>query len=526
MSWSQASTTTGFYSGMNYTVSDLGGFTGSLAMGHMAYLANKKNTQIATDASLKEMGHDTDSEGNPLGKDPLSKVENFLVGMYESICGSFSRLKEGVGGLFESVKNWSDDKGFMTDAEVTTKLDELKLRKAELETKTQLANLNNAGDKNVMSDGSPEVSAELAAMKAADDLNSVEKEIAKLESSDKGILSKIGSAIVNFPESIKNKFLCGVYGLNGEADVLDAKLEKVRNQAREMTSERAKGNIYYEALKNDKIFSVRLYEAITSGTTLEGEANMILNAVLKCAPELVKDMQDMNAEHGRVGQGCSPIQRGDYESESKYKEAQKQFVKDILKDYTKAYLKEHKDAALSWLKRDAALNGMSDSTAIFGGVTGLAIIALVGKFSVDTESVKVLAEYDKEEKTGKAEVRITRDNFEFEFNAEKSKYDEIKGKGENKKEVEHVKKEIGGKLLLNSNDRLKVGGGANFIDIDGEGYSKKIFLEFFKKIDSTEITIRPVVNYDKDLGWKKFKESQKSLEFILNQKIHFGGNDK
>ena len=33
------------------------------------------------------MGHDTDADGNPLSKDPLGKVENFLVGMYESMCG-------------------------------------------------------------------------------------------------------------------------------------------------------------------------------------------------------------------------------------------------------------------------------------------------------------------------------------------------------------------------------------------------------------------------------------------------------
>ncbi|MBP7901818.1 MAG: hypothetical protein KA015_03260 [Spirochaetes bacterium] len=105
MSWSNASTTTGFYGGTNYTAADLGGFTGSLAMGHMAYLANKKNTQIATDAALKEMGHETDSEGNPLGKDPLSKVENFLVGMYESICGGMARIRQGVSGVIDSVSD-------------------------------------------------------------------------------------------------------------------------------------------------------------------------------------------------------------------------------------------------------------------------------------------------------------------------------------------------------------------------------------------------------------------------------------
>ncbi len=514
MSWSDASTTTGFYSGMNYSVSDLGGFTGSLAMGAAGHFYQKKKNNEAVEDAEKEGRTATDADGNPLTKDPLGGVENFLAGMYESICGSFSRLKEGAGGLFESVKNWSDDKGFMTDAEVTTKLDELKLRKAELETKTQLAYLNNAGDKNVMSDGSPEQSAELAAMKAADDLNNIEKEISKLESSDKGIFSTIGGAIVNFPESIKNKFLCGVYGLNGEADVLDAKLEKVRNQVREMTSERAKGNIYYEALKNDKVFSVRLYEAITSGTTLEGEANMMMNALLKFTPELVKDMQDMNAEHGRAGQGCSPIQREDYESESKYKEAQKQFVKDILKDYTKAYLKEHKDAALSWIKRDAALNGMSDSTAIFGGVAFLAYVGLGGNVKVNTDKVQANAKVDIMEKTGELNANIDTPYVDVKINAvkkEKNPYD-------SKAKEEEIYAQVDGEVsvMLNNGNEIYVDG--HYLKFNSNTVRKDVGVGYRTTVDSTNIDVGASFEVVKDRKDEE-KETKKTKQIKIRAGI-------
>ena len=506
MSWSEASTTTGFYSGMNYSASDLGGFTGSLAMGAAGHFYQKRLDNKAVEEAEKEGRTATDADGKPLTKDPLGGVENFLAGMYESICGSFSRLKEGAGGLFESVKNWSDDKGFMTDAEVTTKIDELKLRKAELETKTQLANLNNAGDKNVMSDGSPEQSAELAAMKAADDLNNIEKEISKLESSDKGFLSSIGSSIVNFPESIKNKFICGVYGLNGEAKVLDAKFALVRNQAREMTSERAKGNIYYEALKNDKVFSVRLYEAITSGETLEGEANMMLNAVLKCAPELVKDMQDMNAEHGRAGQGCSPIQREDYESESKYKDAQKQFVKDMLKDYTKAYLKEHKDAALSWIKRDAALNGMSDSTAIFGGVAFLAYVGLGGKVSVNTDKVQANAKVDIMEKTFEAHAKVDTTYVDVEFDAVKKEKDAYVMK-DGEKETAQVKGEVS--IMLNNGNEIYVDG--HYMKYNSDTVRKDVGVGYRTIVDSTNIDVGVSFEVEKDRKDEK-KEMKKTKQ--------------
>jgi len=435
--------------GTNYSVSELGGFAGSA----LAELTGRADIGRQKDEEAKKKA-EAEAAKNKSGQNgpPVSAAEGFVNALGAGLIRIKNDLKDlwdGLKGIGESVKNWSDDKGFMTDDEVTTKLDELKMKKLDLESKTKLAYLDNGGDGIVMSDGTDTVSAEGAAKRAADELRITEEEIKKLESPDKGLLSSIGSAIVNFPESIKNKFLCGVYGLNGEADVLDAKYDKVKNQVREMTSERAKGNVYYEALKNDKIFSVRLYEAITSGTTLEGEANMMLNALLKFAPELAKDMQDMNAAHGRVGQGSSPIQREDYASESDYKDAQKQFVKDMLKDYTKAYLKEHKDAALSWIKRDAALNGMSDSTAIFGGVAVLAYIGLGGKVSVNTDKVQASAQIDAIEKTFEAHVNVDTTYVDVVFNAEKNKKTDFE-ETKQKEDVISIEGEVS--VLLKGND--------------------------------------------------------------------------
>ncbi|MBP9024422.1 MAG: hypothetical protein KBH06_14560 [Spirochaetes bacterium] len=415
-------------------------------------------------------------------------------------------MKEGVGGLFESVKNWSDDKGFNTDAEVTTKLDELKMKKLDLESKTKLAYLDNRGDGNTISDATPGVSAEGAAIRAADELRITEEEIKKLESPDKGLLSSIGSAIVNFPESIKNKFLCGVYGLNGEADVLDAKYDKVKNQVREMTSERAKGNVYYEALKNDKVFSVRLYEAITSGTTLEGEANMMLNALLKFAPELAKDMQDMNAAHGRAGQGSSPIQREDYESESDYKDAQKQFVKDMLKDYTKAYLKEHKDAALSWIKRDAALNGMSDSTAIFGGVAALAYIGLGGKVSVNTDKVQASAQIDAMEKTFEAHAKVDTAYVDVKIDAVKKQNSEYDPKEDEKKTAQ-----VDGEVSIMFENGDEIYGKGDYSKFNSGTVKKDVGVGYRTIVDSTKIDIGVSFEVVKD---KKEIKAEKKIKQI------------
>ena len=101
MSWSDASTTTGFYSGMNYTVSELGGFAGQGLVGYTKELIKKRETNKA----LLDMGHETDSAGNPLSKDPLGGVENFLVGMYESMCGGLGRLRDGINYIGEHVSN-------------------------------------------------------------------------------------------------------------------------------------------------------------------------------------------------------------------------------------------------------------------------------------------------------------------------------------------------------------------------------------------------------------------------------------
>jgi len=126
MSWSQASTITGFYSGTGYSAADLGGFTGSLAMGAAGHFYQKRLNNQAVDEAEKEGRTATDAEGNPLTKDPLGKVENFLAGMYESICGGMARVKglvDGVTGAVatfgEKLGNLLTGDGFNTDNEVT-----------------------------------------------------------------------------------------------------------------------------------------------------------------------------------------------------------------------------------------------------------------------------------------------------------------------------------------------------------------------------------------------------------------------
>ncbi|MBP7901304.1 MAG: hypothetical protein KA015_00660 [Spirochaetes bacterium] len=96
------------------------------AAGH--FYQKRLNNQ-AVDAAEKEGRTATDAEGNPLTKDPLGKVENFLAGMYESICGGMARIRQGVSGVIDSVAdglstfgeklgNLLTGEGFNTDKEV------------------------------------------------------------------------------------------------------------------------------------------------------------------------------------------------------------------------------------------------------------------------------------------------------------------------------------------------------------------------------------------------------------------------
>ncbi len=170
-------------------------------MGHMAYLANKKNTQIATDAALKEMGHETDSEGNPLGKDPLSKVENFLVGMYESICGSFSRLK----GLGESVGNLVGGKGFNTDAELTEQSKQLVDEYNRIKDMTLLAGVGDANMKSATEAAArkAEIENELA-KKDPDALAKLQAESPEGKAKAAGLQAAVNAAMAEFDKMNAN----------------------------------------------------------------------------------------------------------------------------------------------------------------------------------------------------------------------------------------------------------------------------------------------------------------------------------
>jgi len=86
---------------MNYSVSELGGFTGSALMDYGKEAVKKREINKA----LKESGYDTDSEGNPVTDDPLNGIEMALAGLYESVCGSFSRLKDGLSYIGEHLYN-------------------------------------------------------------------------------------------------------------------------------------------------------------------------------------------------------------------------------------------------------------------------------------------------------------------------------------------------------------------------------------------------------------------------------------
>ncbi|MBP9021898.1 MAG: hypothetical protein KBH06_01730 [Spirochaetes bacterium] len=90
---------------MNYSVSELGGFAGQGLVGYTKELIKKRETNKA----LLDMGKDTDADGNPLSKDPLGGVENFLVGMYESMCGGLGRLRDGINYIGEHVSNLGKD---------------------------------------------------------------------------------------------------------------------------------------------------------------------------------------------------------------------------------------------------------------------------------------------------------------------------------------------------------------------------------------------------------------------------------
>ena len=87
--------------GTNYSVSEIGGFAGQTLVGYTKELIKKRETNKA----LLDMGKDTDADGNPLSKDPLGGVENFLVGMYESMCGGLGRIRDGINYLGEHLSN-------------------------------------------------------------------------------------------------------------------------------------------------------------------------------------------------------------------------------------------------------------------------------------------------------------------------------------------------------------------------------------------------------------------------------------
>jgi len=157
MSWSQASTTTGFYSGMNYSVSELGGFAGSA----LAELTGRADIGRQKDEEARKKA-EAEAAKNKSGQNgpPVSAAEGFVNALGAGLIRIKNDLKDlwdGLKGIGESVGNLVGGKGFNTDAELTEQSKQLVEEYLKIKDMTLLAGV---GDANMAS------AAEAAARKA------------------------------------------------------------------------------------------------------------------------------------------------------------------------------------------------------------------------------------------------------------------------------------------------------------------------------------------------------------------------
>ena len=157
MSWSDASTTTGFYSGTGYQVSELGGFAGQVlseATGR-ADIGRQKAEEAKKKAEA-EAAKNKSGQNVP----PSSAGEGFVNALGAGLIRIKNDLKDlwnGLKGIGESVGNLVGGKGFNTDAELTEQSKQLVEEYLKIKDMTLLAGV---GDANMAS------AAEAAARKA------------------------------------------------------------------------------------------------------------------------------------------------------------------------------------------------------------------------------------------------------------------------------------------------------------------------------------------------------------------------
>jgi len=118
MSWSQASTTTGFYSGMNYTVSELGGFAGQvLSEGTGRAAIGRQKDEEAKKKAEAEAAKNKSGQNVP----PSSAAEGFVNALGAGLIRIKNDLKDlwdGLTNFGERLGNLVTGNGFNTDKEI------------------------------------------------------------------------------------------------------------------------------------------------------------------------------------------------------------------------------------------------------------------------------------------------------------------------------------------------------------------------------------------------------------------------
>ena len=125
MSWSQASTTTGFYSGMNYSVSELGGFAGS-ALAELtgrADIGRQKDEEAKKKAEAEKKKAEAEAAKNKSGQNvpPSSAAEGFVNALGAGLIRIKNDLKDlwdGLTNFGERLGNLVTGNGFNTDKEI------------------------------------------------------------------------------------------------------------------------------------------------------------------------------------------------------------------------------------------------------------------------------------------------------------------------------------------------------------------------------------------------------------------------
>ncbi|HOF35062.1 MAG TPA: hypothetical protein PK624_13490 [Spirochaetota bacterium] len=113
MSWSEASTTTGFYSGMNYSVSELGGFAGQvLSEGTgRAAIGRQKDEEAKKKAEAEKKKAEAEAAKNKSGQNvpPVSAAEGFVNALGAGLIRIKNDLEKLWNGLTGDGFNTNDE---------------------------------------------------------------------------------------------------------------------------------------------------------------------------------------------------------------------------------------------------------------------------------------------------------------------------------------------------------------------------------------------------------------------------------